>query len=122
MDTKSSNKNLMTGYESRIFRGWKKSAADLLKDDKMVTNTLRSSLGVEVPVKMLDTGEIVNVPIVVDLIAAKLSYLKDHPRDIDLKELSTVLGEIKQDTNLNIQNASDVFKGCEVKKNDTDYK
>ena len=104
------NTDLMTGYEKRIFSGWNKSASDLLKDNKMVATAVKDILGVEVE-RQLETGEAVNVPIVVDLVASLLAYWKDHPEKIDLKVLSTVLGETKQEVVVNSETATDVFGG-----------
>ena len=102
------NKELMTGYETRVYEGWRKSAADLLKDQKMLSNALRVSLGVET-VRKLETGEVVNIPIVYDLLIELLAYWKEHPEKIDLKTLSTVLGETKQETNVNVKGANELF-------------
>ena len=103
----------MTGYEKRIFKGWHKTAADLLKDKKMLEATLKSVLAHEVDVsENLDTGEIVNLPVIDLLVLKKLGYDLDHPEKIDLKVYSAVLGETKQELNLGGEVvASDFFKG-----------
>ena len=115
--------DLMTGYEKRIYAGWKKSAADLLKDNKMVATALKNCLGTEVE-RILSSGEVVNIPVVYDLLIELLAYWKEHPEKIDLKVLSTVLGETKQELDLNgtIQ-ATDIFKGVSAgaKPSDTDF-
>lgn len=98
----------MTGYEKRIYNGWKKSAADLLKDNKMLSNALKTCLGAETERK-LASGEVVNLPIVYDLLIELLAYWKEHPEKIDLKTLSTVLGETKQEVNLNARGANELF-------------
>jgi len=106
----------MTGYEKRIFHGWHKTAADAFKDGKMLELTLKKVLKHEIPVEMeLETGEVVNLPIIDILVLKKLGYDLDHPEKIDLKVYSTVLGETKQELNLNTEKASDVFKGIYVK-------
>ena len=102
---------LMTGYEKRIYNGWKKSAADLLKDNKMVATALRNCLGVEVERKLV-SGETVNLPLVYDLLIELLAFWKQNPDKIDLKVLSTVLGETKTEVDVNGQiNATEVFRG-----------
>lgn len=112
---------LMTGYEKRIYEGYKKTAADLLKDNKMVANALRTCLGVETARK-LESGEVVNIPIVYDLLIELLAFWKEHPEKIDLKVLSTVLGETKTEIQVESETATDIFKGVVVgaKPNDTD--
>lgn len=115
------NTELMTGYEKRIYAGYKKSAADLLKDNKMVATALKNCLGTEVERK-LASGEVVNLPLIYDLLIELLAYWKDHPEKIDLKVLSTVLGETKQEVDLSASlTATDIFKGVAVgaKPNDT---
>lgn len=112
---------LMTGYEKRIYAGWKKSAADLLKDNKMVATALKNCLGVEVE-RELSSGETINLPIVYDLLIELLAYWREHPEKIDLKVLSTVLGETKQEIDVNgTLQPTDIFKGISVgaKPNDT---
>ena len=109
--------DLMTGYEKRVFKGWKKTAADNLKDGKMLELTLKKVLQHEIPTDMnLETGEVVNLPIIEILVLTKLGYDLDNPEKIDLKAYSAVLGETKQELNLgNKETASDVFKGIFVK-------
>ena len=109
------NKDLMTGYEHRVYEGWKKSAADLLKDQKMLANALRTALGVET-VRKLESGEEVNIPIVYDLLIELLAYWKQHPEKIDLKTLSTVLGESKQEVSIEARKGADELFGDIVNK------
>jgi len=102
----------MTGYEKRIFKGWQKTAADLLKDKKMLEETLKSVLKHEVPAEVLETGEIVNLPVIDLLVLKKLGYDLEHPEKIDLKVYSAVLGETKQEVNVGGEVvASDIFRG-----------
>lgn len=101
----------MTGYEKRIFKGWHKTAADLLKDKKMLEETLKSVLRHEVATESLETGEVVNLPIIDLLVLKKLGYDLDHPEKIDLKVYSAVLGETKQEILTTVENSADIFKG-----------
>lgn len=112
---KDDSEQFMTGYEKRVFLGYRKTASDLLKDDRMVGSVLRQCLNTAVPTEEhLESGEVVEVPIIVELVSLKLSYWKSNPDKIDLKELSTVLGELKNETNLNLPQASAVFGGIAV--------
>lgn len=104
------NEDFMTGYEKRIIRGSKKTQADLLKDNKMLSNTVKECLGVEVE-KTLDSGEVVNVPIMTVLVAKKIGFLMDHPEKIDLKELSSVMGEAKTEVDIESTTATEMFRG-----------
>lgn len=107
--------DLMTGYELRLAKGKRKSAADLLKDEKMVATAVRDVLGVEVERK-LESGEVVNIPLAYDLVIDYFGYLKQNPGKIDLKVLSAVLGETKVEIQANQETASDVFGGIAVKR------
>ena len=103
--------DLMSGYEKRIYKGYGKSAADLLKDNKMVATALKNCLGTDVE-RQLASGEVVNLPIVYDLLIELLAFWKEHPDKIDLKVLSSVLGETKQEVDLSGQlTATDIFRG-----------
>ena len=105
------NAKFMTGYEQRIFKGWEKTAADKLKDQKMLEVTLKKVLAHETEVPNLETGEVVNLPLMDLLVLKRIGYDLDHPKDIDLKVYSAVLGETKQDLNVTGEVASDLFKG-----------
>ena len=107
------NLEYMTGYEKRVFQGYRKTAADLLKDERMVAGVLKNCLATQIE-SHLESGELIEVPILVELVSLKLSYWKKNPDKIDLKELSTVLGELKNETNLNLPQASAVFGGIAV--------
>jgi len=114
--------DLMTGYEKRMVYGKLKSAADLLKDDKMVATAVKGILGTEVERK-IESGEAVNIPLVYDLLIDLFAYWKQNPSKIDLKVLSSVLGETKVEVSGSNETASDVFGGIAIakgKKVDTD--
>lgn len=98
----------MTGYEKRLYSGLPKSAADLLKDNKMVANALKNCLGTDIE-KELESGEVVNIPLVYDLLVSLLAYWKEHPEKIDLKTLSAVLGETKQEAEVTVKGADELF-------------
>ena len=101
---------IMTGYERRLAAGKRKSAADLLKDDKMVATAVKDLLGSDVERK-LETGEIVEIPLVYDLLIDLFAYWKQNPSKIDVKVLSSVLGETKVEVSASTENASDIFGG-----------
>lgn len=111
MDTE----DLMTGYEKRLAKGVRKTAADLLKDEKMVATAVRDVLGVEVE-RRLPSGEAVNLPLAYDLVIDYIGYLKANPGKIDLKVLSGVLGETKVEVSTDRETASDIFAGIAVGK------
>ena len=100
----------MTGYEKRLYSGWQKTAADLLKDNQMIASTVKECLGVEVETQ-LEQGEVKNVPFVVSLVGKLLAYWYDHPEKIDLKVLSNVLGETKQEIAVDTKTAAEMFRG-----------
>lgn len=103
----------MTGYERRLVAGKRKSAADLLKDEKMVASAVRDVLGAEVE-RRLETGEVVDLPLVYDLLIDLFAYWKRNPGKIDLKVLSSVLGETKVEVSANSETASDIFGGIAI--------
>ena len=106
--------DVMSGYEKRIFKNIVKSPADLLKDNKMISNALKQCLSANTEM-VLANGEIVNLPVAQDLIIELISYWKEHPEKIDLKVLSSVLGETRVEIDAG-ENASEVFKGFYSKK------
>ena len=114
MGSKLTNEELMTGYETRVFKGWKKTVADELKDSKMFEYTLKKAMGHEIEYK-LPSGEEINIPIRDAIILAKLGFDLSHPEKIDLKVYSAVLGETKQELGLSDETASMVFKGIQAK-------
>jgi hypothetical protein len=99
--------NFLTGYETRIYKGYKKTASDQIKDKRLIASTVKEALNTSVEVNV--EGETVEVPLIVDLIALKLNFLKEHPDKIDLKEFSAILGEQKQEIVVDTQKASDIF-------------
>ena len=103
--------DFMTGYEARLFKGWHKTAADKLKDQKMLEVTLKKVLAHETEAAVLESGEVVNLPVIDLLVLKKLGYDLEHPEKIDLKVYSAVLGETKQEINVASETASDIFKG-----------
>jgi len=117
--TEMDQTDLMTGYELRLAKGKRKSAADLLKDEKMVATAVRDVLGVEVE-RRLESGEVVNIPLAYDLVIDYFGYLKKNPGKIDLKVLSAVLGETKVEVSTDKETASDVFGGIAVKRSSKD--
>lgn len=108
--------DLMTGYEKRLVMGKRQSAADLLKEDKMVATAVRSVLGTEVE-RQLESGEVVNLPLVYDLLIDLFAYWKQNPGKIDLKVLSSVLGESKMEVTGGAETAADIFGGIAIKEN-----
>lgn len=110
--------DFMTAYEKRLYKGVQKTQADLLKDTKLLENTVRNCLGITVP-KELDDGSIVEVPIAAELVTKKVKYLMEHPEKIDLKELASVLNESKVEVNANVKGAKELFEDITIKKDET---
>lgn len=121
MARKNKNEEFMTGYEVRVFDGWKKTAADMLKDKKMLETTLKRALGHEVDMT-LETGETVNVPVIDALVLTKIAFDLKHPANIDLKVYSAVLGETKQVLEVESTPASEMFKGITANGSDSGQK
>jgi len=109
----------MTAYEKRLYKGYEKSQADLLKDSKMLENTVRECLGMKVPYE-LDDGSSIDTPVATVLVAKKIKYMYEHPEKIDLKELSSVLNESKVEINANVKGADELFGDIVVNKNETE--
>lgn len=111
------NKDLMTGYEVRVYKNLPKSEADVIKDQRMFASTLRNVLGSTFE-NELETGETIDCSVATMMVIKKVGYLMKHPEKIDLKEFSAVLGESKVETAVS-SIPSDAFKGLvDVEKND----
>ncbi len=102
--------DFLTGYETRVYKGYKKTPADLIKDKKMVAGAYTHVLSTEID-KQLEDGTIVSLPILVDLVVEQIKYWKKNPSKIDMRTLALVLGELKQEVVVETESASDVFKG-----------
>ena len=109
----------MSGYEKRLYSGYEKSQADLLKDSKMLQNTVKECLGVPVEIED-DDGTKVSVPVAVMLVGKKIKYMTEHPEKIDLKELSAVLGESKVEVDATLRGASELFGDIVVKEKENE--
>lgn len=120
------NKELMTGYELRVYENLPKSEADVLKDNRMLASTLRNVLGSTFE-NQLDSGESINCSVATMMIIKKLAFLIKNPDKIDLKEISSVLGESKVEASVSSL-PSDAFQGLvsvekqEESKDDTNSK
>lgn len=106
----------ISGYEKRILSDVEKTKADEIKDTRILTNAVKKVLNLKIDEDL--EGEIVNVSIVEMLAAKKIAYYMEHPDKIDLKELSTVLGEQKTETNLNVKGADELFGNLVIKENE----
>lgn len=110
--------DFMTAYEKRLYTGRQKSQADLIKDSKMLENTVKECLGVNIPIEM-DDGSAVEVPVATILVSKKIKFLYEHPEKIDLKELSSVLNESKVEINTTVKGAKELFEDITIKKDET---
>ena len=82
----------MTGYEIREYHGYKKSAADQIKDKQMFSTAIKNRLAMEQKVT-LPTGEVVNVTAAELLVDAKLQDDLNNPERIDLVKWRKAAGE-----------------------------
>ena len=98
---------VLSGYQKRIIANRHKSDADLIKDDKMLRNTLKEMLGLSF--ETVVDGEMVDVSLAKLLVSKKISYLMENPKDIDLKELAAVLGENKVEAEITLKSSQDLF-------------
>ena len=99
---------MMTGYEVRTYRGYKKSAADQLKDKAMFSTAIRNRLAMEEKVQ-LPSGEVVNVPAVDLLVDAKLQDDLNNPERIDLVKWRKAAGEEANTVENAIKGAEELF-------------
>ena len=98
----------MTGYEIRQYHGYKKSAADQIKDKQMFSNAIKERLAMEERV-VLPSGEVVNVPAVALLVDAKLKDDLDNPERIDLVKWRKAAGEEANTVENAIKSAEELF-------------
>ena len=105
---KANKTDFMTPYELRMYKEIKKSPGDKIKDDKMLESTLKRMMGMEVEVT-LDSGEVINVPTKELLIAKKIAYDLENPKNIDLKMYANVLGENEIKVNGNLHTSLELF-------------
>ena len=99
---------MMTGYEVRMYRGYKKTAADQLKDKAMFSSAIKDRLAMEEEVK-LPTGETVNVPAIALLVDAKLQDDLNNPERIDLVKWRKAAGEEVTQIDANLRGADELF-------------
>ena len=98
----------MTGYEVRTYRGYKKSAADQLKDTAMFSLAVKNRLAMEEQV-VLPTGEVVNVSALDLLVDAKLQDDLNNPERIDLVKWRKAAGEEVNQAEVTVRGADELF-------------
>lgn len=98
----------MSGYEIRIVKQLMSSKADVLKEDKMVNSVVRAALGTPVETT-LEGGEAVNVNPLTKLVAARINYELNNPKDIDLEKWGKILGEQKIEQAIELKGADELF-------------
>ena len=113
MKRTSNNDNKMkllniSGYEKRVLTDLEKTKADELKDTRTLSNAVKKVLNLPID-ERIDDDTVVNIPIAEILATKKIAYLLEHPEKIDLKELSSVLGEQKMEVNANLKGADELF-------------
>ena len=113
MKRTSNNDNKMkllniSGYEKRVLTDLEKTKADELKDTRTLSNAVKKVLNLPID-ERIDDDTVVNIPIAEILVTKKIAYLLEHPEKIDLKEISSVLGEQKMEVNANLKGADELF-------------
>lgn len=104
----SDNSIMMSKKDMRILNGMKPSKGDLIKEEKIFTNTIKKFMKSEIEVE-LDDGSTVNQPLAEVIVAKKVAYDLEHPDKIDLKMYSQVMGEDTKTVDVNIKSAKELF-------------
>ena len=104
----------MTPYELRMYNQVKKSPADKLKDDKMLESTLKRLMNLEHEV-VLESGEVINISTKEMIVAKKIAYDLENPKNIDLKMYANVLGENEIKVNASLQTGNELFGDIVIK-------
>lgn len=100
--------DLMTGYEIRQYRGYKKTVADSLKDKAMFSTAIRNRLAMEEKVQ-LPSGETVNVSALDLLVDTKLQDDLNNPERIDLVKWRKAAGEEVTKVEADVKGARELF-------------
>lgn len=107
---------LMTGYEIRTYRGYKKTAADQLKDQQMFSAAVKQRLAMTEQVKSAETGEMINVTALELLVDAKFQADLDNPEGIDLVKWRKAAGEEVVQSEVKVNGASELFGDIAIKE------
>ncbi len=99
---------LMTGYEVRTYKGYKKTAADQVLDQQMFSTAVKNRLAMEEQAK-LPTGETVNVSALELLVDAKLQDDLNNPERIDLVKWRKAAGEEVTKVEADVKGANELF-------------
>ena len=100
----------MDGKNFRIDKGYKQTVGDKKTDKRVFANYMRLAMTTESPVVIdKETGETIYVPIGLQLIKEKIDYWRENPKDMDLKVISAVLGEGKQEVEATVTSADSLF-------------
>lgn len=100
--------DVMTGYEIRTYRGYKKSAADQIIDKQMFSTAIKNRLAMEEQVT-LPTGEVINVSALELLVDEKLQYDLNNPAEIDLVKWRKAAGEEVVQLDAKLSSADELF-------------
>lgn len=115
---KARNTSFMTPYELRMFKEIKKSPADVLKENKMMESTLKNMLGMEIEAGEMEDGTVINLPVKDLIVAKKIAYDLQNPKNIDLKMYANVLGENEIKVNANLQGSKELFGDIVINENE----
>lgn len=98
----------MTGTEYRIYHGYKKTAADKLKNKKMFEEAVRNRLAMEERVT-LPSGEVVTVSAAELLVDAKFQHDLVCTQDLDLNKWAKAAGEDVNKQEVTLRGADELF-------------
>ena len=108
--------DLMTGFEVRTHFGYKRTAADEIKNEQVLKKAVQARLNRDVEVVTLETGEIVSIPAVDLLVDAKLQHDLANPSQIDLTKWAKAAGEDTVTQEVKVSGAADLFGDIVNKK------
>jgi hypothetical protein len=105
---------LMTGYELRTYKGYKKTIGDQIKDKAMFRTIVKNRLAMEEQA-VLPTGEVVNVSALELLVDAKLQDDLNNPDRIDLVKWQKASGEDVNQSEVTLRGADELFGDIVIK-------
>lgn len=100
--------DIMTGYEIRSYRGYKKTTADQIVDKQMFSTAIKNRLAMEEQVR-LPSGEVINVSALELLVDKKLQFDLNNPEEIDLVKWRKAAGEEVVQLDANLRGANELF-------------
>ena len=108
MDKKLNATEFMTDKEIRLYTGYKKTKADVLKDKAAFRNAIKERLAATETV-ITEEGEVIEVSALQLLVDTKLQDDLKHPESIDLAKWLKVAGEDVTQIEANLKGADELF-------------